>query len=894
MFTQITISVRNLVEFLLRSGDLDNRTAGGGEDAMLEGARIHRMLQKEAGPDYQAEVSLRLSWTFNRSLPEKETEYAPVSYGQRAGDAASRQDVPHEQFLDHALVVVEGRADGIYFGGVPGEDIPDAWTIDEIKTTFRKLKKIRTPEPVHLAQAKCYAYMYAVQNGLERVHVRMTYYSQIDGSIRHFYEQYTFEALHEWFMMLMEEYRKWAEYSFMWQIRRTASARQIQFPYPYRDGQRDLAAGVYRTILRERKLFLEAPTGTGKTLTTIFPSVKAMGEGKAERIFYLTAKTIARTAAEQAVEVLRGKGLLCKSVVLTAREKICPLEKPSCNPDDCPRARGHYDRVNDAMFELLTGSDNFSREALEACAERHEVCPFELGLDMSLFSDIIIGDYNYLFDPHAYLRRFFGEGDSKGNYIFLVDEAHNLVDRGRNMYSAEIYKEEILEIRRRCSQLYPSLDKKLKKCNKAMLDIKKTTDGCTKRDDISPAVDTLYALEAELTDIFARERLNDHTGQNRKDPLYKAKKAVRDELLEFYFKVNHFLLIYELVDDHYVIYSETGEDGRTMLRLFCMDPGKNLAHCMARGRASILFSATFLPIQYYKSLLGGSPEDYEIYAKSVFDRNRRALLVVDDVTSRYTRRSAEEFERIADCIHAVTGQRHGNYMIFFPSYAFMQQVADIFEEKYLGILPEKHMPVPLGRRKSAWMEDTFIIDEEDDTALAEADLHPVPDPKDHTVPGAEITCIRQHSRMDEKEREAFLDRFSTIRNDQSLLGFCVLGGIFSEGIDLKNDALIGALVVGTGLPMVCSERELLKEYFNGRGEDGYDYAYRYPGMNKVLQAAGRVIRTAEDTGIVVLMDERFNTSRYRRLFPQEWSNCRVTDSRGAGRIIEKFWDEWLR
>lgn len=306
------------------------------------------------------------------------------------------------------------------------------------------------------------------------------------------------------------------------------------------------------------------------------------------------------------------------------------------------------------------------------------------------------------------------------------------------------------------------------------------------------------------------------------------------------------------------MYTQMQEDGSFILKLFCVDPSKNLQECMLRANSTILFSATLLPIQYYKRLLGGTKEDYEVYAHSVFNPEKKALFIASEVTSKYSRRCEEEYNNIACYLYEIIKNRHGNYLAFFPSHSFLQEVYERFIENFGNT--------------------------------------------------GEVECLLQEDYMDEAAREEFLARFEgnedcdlnsqiqmeiEVEEERSLLGFCVLGGIFSEGIDLKQDRLIGAIIIGTGIPQVCSEREILKEYFNTRGENGFDYAYRYPGMNKVLQAAGRVIRTADDVGVIALLDERFLTPSYLRLFPREWQEFEeVTSSRIASRV-ERFWNEWL-
>ena len=808
---EIKISVRNLVEFILRSGDIDNRRMTSADNAMAEGSRIHRMIQRRMGADYHAEVSL--------SYALEEEDYT---------------------------IIVEGRADGIIVDFKDDRRV----TIDEIKGTYRELHKMKAPIPVHLAQAKCYAFMYAVGNELQTIKVRMTYCQMDTEELRYFEEEYKVSDLKEWFFEVLRQYKKWADFQSKWREVRQNSIKSLEFPFPYRKGQKDLVTYVYRTIYHGRKLFIEAPTGVGKTISTVFPAVKSMGEKRGDRIFYLTAKTITRTVAEEAFSILRGNGLKFKTVILTAKDKICFMEETKCNPEYCPYAKGHYDRINDALYELLTKEDSFGREKIEEYAAKHRVCPFEMCLDMSLFSDGIICDYNYVFDPHVYLRRFFGEG-VQGDYIFLVDEAHNLVDRGREMYSAVLVKEDFLALKKTVKPYAPKLEKQLEKCNKELLLFKRECENFRIVEEIAPFVMALNRLVSGI-----EQYLED----NEDSP-------VKEDILDFYFRVTHFLDIYERMDENYVSYTENESDGSFIMKLFCMNPRVNLAECMARARSSILFSATFLPIQYYKNLLGGEKTDYEAYAMSVFDEEKRALFIGRDVTSKYTRRSAMEDRNIAAYIHEIIKNRQGNYMVFFPSHVFLNEVY----EAYCNYFREE----------------------------------------------SQVECLIQDDYMNEKEREAFLNRFKENAGDtkranenktvleeviqmdieydeeKTLLGFCVMGGIFSEGIDLKNDSLIGAIIVGTGLPQVCNEREILKDFFEQQGENGFNYAYRYPGMNKVLQAAGRVIRTAEDIGVVALLDERFLEASYQKMFPREWEHFEVVGIGEIAKRVEKFWNDWL-
>ena len=777
--TIIRISVRSLVEFILREGDIDNRVSGSMEkDAMLLGGKIHRKIQSRMGTNYTAEVPLKIQ------MP-----------------------------CDGFVLQIEGRADGVLKDD--GKVL-----IDEIKGILRSLEHLEAPVPVHLAQAKCYAYIYAVQNSLKCIDVQMTYCQMETEEIRRFCQEFEFQELQTWFQDLVTQYEKWAKFEIEWRNVRNDSIRQIEFPFPYREGQRDLVASVYRTILRKKKLFIQAPTGVGKTMATVFPAVRAMGEGLGEKIFYLTAKTIMRTVAEQAFSLLKEKGLLYKTITLTAKEKICFCEEAECNPDACPYAKGHFDRVNDAVFDLITHSGDWSREVLEEQAKKHMVCPFEMSLDVSNWADAVICDYNYAFDPQAYLKRFFSES-GKGEYLFLIDEAHNLVERGREMYSASLYKEDLLEVRKLVKAEDPKLAKGLSECNQQFLELKRECEHYQILKSVSHIALKLMNVLSKLEDYL----------EECKD----AEKKKR--VLDFYFAVRSFLNIHDIMDENYVIFSEMMEDGRFQIKLFCVNPAVNLQNYLEQGNSTIFFSATLLPVHYYKKLLSVEKDDYAVYAHSSFPQENKFLFIGTDVSTRYTRRGESTYQRFARYIAVMAEQKKGNYMAFFPSYRFLEEVHTCFLECV-----------------------------------------------DH-----EVDSICQVSYMDEEQREEFLEEFEQER-EKSLVAFCVMGGIFSEGIDLTDDKLIGAVIAGTGLPQVCTEREILKQYFNAADMDGFDYAYLYPGMNKVLQSAGRVIRTESDRGVILLLDDRFRAMRYREVFPREWQQYQLGSVKNLEQEIRTFWE----
>lgn len=780
---KVRISVRNLVEFILRSGDLDNsRGSSGDKEAMLKGGRLHRKIQRSMKGNYQAEVSLK-----------RESEYEDV------------------------IIQVEGRADGIFT-----ED-GEFW-IDEIKGTYGNLQAMEVPVPVHRAQAMCYGWIYGEKEGLSQIGIQMTYSHLDTEDTRRFREIFSMEELKNWYQKLLDDYHKWISCSLSWKKERNASMKDLQFPFPYREGQREIVSGVYHTVSSKKTLFVQAPTGVGKTMSAIFPSVRAIGEGKGETLFYLTAKTITGTVAWEAFHTLRENGLKFKVTAITAKEKLCFLDSPECTPEKCPYAKGHFDRVNDAVYELWTTEEVYSREVIRAHAEKWQVCPFEMCLDLSVWVDGVICDYNYAFDPNVHLKRFFGENIS-GDYIFLIDEAHNLVERGREMYSAEISRQTLFTLRKKIRKHFPKLARALDKASRQMLELEEDLKASQNPYQVlsNPGVlpVTFLTISGELEEILEEKNLEEE---------------LRKEILEFYFVVRDFLNVSELVDENYVVYTECFGENDFRLCLFCVNPAANLSEYLKKGRSAVFFSATLFPMLYYRELLTTETDAYGIYVQSPFSAKNRRILIGSDVSSRYTRRNHTEYRKIAEYISRCVWQRQGNYMVFFPSYRLMEDVYQVYEEE-------------------------FSVDW--------------------------VRCIRQNSDMTEREREEFLEEFQS--REGTLVGFCVLGGIFSEGVDLTGESLIGAIIVGTGLPQIGSEREILKEYYDRKKQSGFDYAYRYPGMNKVLQAAGRVIRTKEDRGVILLLDDRFLGRDYGEIFPREWkdrSSCRLNTVEEA---VSRFW-----
>ena len=775
----VRISVRNLVEFILRNGDLVSGSGTSDKEAMLKGSRLHRKIQKQMGSHYQPEVSLK-----------KDTEY------------------------DDLILRVEGRADGIF-----SQD--DRFCIDEIKGVYKKLELMEEPVLVHRAQALCYAWIYLDAHDLEKIDIQMTYAHLDTEVIKRFRETLTRAELKQWYEELTDSYHKWLAYQIEWREKRNESMKKLEFPFEYRKGQRKMVSGIYHAISKKEQIFIQAPTGVGKTMSAVFPAVRAIGQGMAETVFYLTARTITRTVAQDAFEILRDRGLLFKVVTITAKEKLCFCDKPECDPEKCPYAKGHYDRINDAVYELWTTEQSFDRETLLHHAQKWQVCPFEMSLDLAVWMDGVICDYNYVFDPNVCLKRFFGENVS-GNYLFLIDEAHNLVDRGREMYSASICLDDVIETRKFVKPYSQKLWKKLGKVKKQLEELRENCGEWKVEENAGVLPISLLSVQGELDQLFEEPPAQE----------------VVDGLLDFYFAVRNFLNISELVDDNYVVYTAFDANGRFYMKLFCVNPAENLQKCLDKGNSTVFFSATLLPLQYYRKMLSTRSENFGMYVESPFEQKKRCLMICRDVSSKYTRRGYEEYRKIAEYIARMSWQKKGNYMVFFPSYRLMEDAYQVYQDEF----------------SVSW-----------------------------------VHCISQHASMTELEREEFLEEFAE-ETEETLVGFCVMGGIFSEGIDLIGDRLIGAAVVGTGLPQVNCEREILKGYYDEKGEQGFDYAYRYPGMNKVLQAAGRVIRTKEDTGAILLMDERFLNRDYRNLFPREWNDACTCTLGTVEKHLQTFWD----
>ena len=782
----LTLPIRRLVEFLLRTGSIDSRFTGF--DRALEGARLHRKLQRAAVkeyPDYQAEAALKQDYTC-----------AGIAY------------------------TLEGRADGIF------TDKDGTPTIDEIKTTTLPPEFITGEQsPEHWAQAQIYAAIYARQQGLPAMRVRLVYY-QVDEDLEFtFNHDYSADALDAIVTDLLTQYAPWAKRSAEWQRMSRASWQALPFPFAsYRPGQRAMMNAVYKSCTEGGQLLCQAPTGIGKTMSVLFPALKAVGEGGP--IFYLTARGTTRAAAENALTLLRAADpdLKLRSVTLTAKDKICLQEHRECTPEACPYANGYYDRVKAALWDGLD-THALTADALQALARKHKVCPFELGLDLSLWCDVVVGDYNYLFDPVVHLMRFF---ETAGDYLFLIDEAHNLPGRARDMHSASLCKSAFYDAKKRLGKGKSSLKNALTKVNNIFIEWRhrceevlgdsrfgRTYFEKSRAEDFDRALTKL----CEPLEIW----LDEH-----RDP-----GETHDALLQLYFDIRAWLRVADTFDNHFVLQiSAVGSEVRAAM--LCLDPSDFLAADFAKGRAAVLFSATLAPAGYYKDLCG-LPDARAVALRSPFDPTNMGLWCARQVSTRYKDR-ADSIAKVSDLLAVMAAAQPGHYLAFFPSYSYLQQVWEDFTARY---------------------------------------------------PDQPTLC--QESSMDEGQRAEFLAQFLA-RDGKPLLGFAVLGGVFGEGVDLTGESLIGVAVVSPGLPQIGPRQEQLRDYFEETRGAGFDYAYRYPGMNKVLQAAGRVIRTPQDRGVVLLIDDRFLAPDTRRLMPPHWEHLRVVDSADAWKDeLAAFW-----
>lgn len=777
----VRISVRNLIEFVMRSGDIDNSFKSN--DRALEGIIAHNKIQGEYDKNYRKEVSM-----INTTK------------------------------LEDVTFIVSGRCDGLFESG-------DVQMIDEIKSTTRLIDDL-DPEinQMHWAQAKLYGYFYMEENKTKAIDVQLTYINIDEDYVKRHKITFSYEELKDFYLKILHKYLDFSKRIVKWREIRDESLKEVPFPHKeYRKGQRKMSVGIYQAILEKKNLFIDAPTGIGKTMSSLYPSVKAIGEKLGEKVFYLTARTTTQNEAVKAISLLKDKGGRLKTTVITAKEKSCINdEKVKCNPKDCPYAKGHFDRINDAIIDLYENEDLLDNSTIQIYAEKHKVCPFEFSLDMSIYSDVIICDYNYAFSPGVYLKRFFEE--STDPYIFLIDEAHNLIDRGKDMYSSSLSKEYIKEskglIPKKNKKIREEIGKLLGKFEDIEYELKDDENYIKnkqsyRKEKIEEIDEIITQILTNMDKFLAKER----TYENY------------NEVLDFYFYLNEYERISEIYQDGYLTTLEKIKDD-FIVSLKCIDTSNIFEQLLKRSRSAILFSATLTPIEYYMELLGGGKDALSMHLQSPFDKDNLLLMNQASLSTRYKDREKTKDE-IVDFIHEFITSKKGNFFVYFPSYRYLEKIYESYMEKY-----------------------------NDDILL-------------------------QERFMSSDDRKVFINSF---REDSNIKAFGVLGGIFAEGIDLVGERLIGVCVVSVGMPGLSYERKLIQEYFDEKENKGFDYAFTYPGINKVLQGAGRVIRSEKDKGIVLLIDDRFNQTRYKKLYPKHWSNMKYIRTIDEMKIeLDNFW-----
>ena len=762
----IELSVHQLVDFLLRSGDIDNRVFN--RSSQTEGSRLHQVYQSSQGKNYISEYPLKQTF-----------------------------------LVDDIEIVLQGRADGII------KKSSKDYIIDEIKTTVIELEDFRNENlDWHLGQAKCYGYMFAHALGLDHIGIRLTYIKQGKNSKKLIdnYEYQTSELERDVYGYL-ENYLEFYNVIMRLNEQKNASIKDLVFPFKeYRQGQKELSKYVYSVAKNKGKLFIEAPTGIGKTMSTMFPYIKYLQEDEHSKIFYLTAKATGKENAHKALQILKEHNLSISDIIITSKEKICFCKGKSCNPDECPFTKGYYNKIREVLKESILRYDDFDYDTICHIANKYGVCPFELELDLSLFCDVVICDYNYVFDPISYMKRYFDEDAS--HYLVLVDEAHNLIDRSKDMYSASLSKE-MFNKAKFAQKSIPN-----RKIKNVLARIKKVFE----------SYEDNYENGQTMVDDFSSDTYKEfnHFITVYQEVSKEENKDISKELTDFYIEVNQFIKISELISERFLIYVDKTEKNLKLI-IHCLDASRFLNGTCSRLNSTVFFSATLSPIGYYIDLLGGSQDtDPNIKLDSPFPKENLKLLIAPKVSTKYKNRE-KSYQDVANYLHNFVNSKVGNYFIYLPSYEYLDNIRPLLDF------------------------------------------------------GENVDLFIQEKDMTEVDKRDFISHFQE-ENDRTVVGLAIIGGAFGEGIDLVGDSLIGVAIVGIGLPKINFESDKVAEYYTSNGVNGFNYAYTYPGMNKVMQAVGRLIRTENDRGAALLIDERYMWNDYRSLFKKEWSHYQVVVS----------------
>ena len=781
---KIKLSVRELVGYVYKSGDIGGDSIS--VERALEGTRIHKLLQSQMDENYKKEYYLK-----------HEFNYMDIDF------------------------VVEGRADGIIYD-------ENEIIIDEIKSTYKTLDTIdENYNFSHIAQALCYGYFYCVKESISTATVQVRYCNIDTEETKTISKNYTLDELMNFFYELIDKYLEWARLRVEHYNSKRITIDEMTFPFEnYRQGQRNLLVAVYQTINNKKKLFVQAPTGIGKTISVLFPSIKALNSNNNSKIYYLTAKSSTKQMAEDTILKLQGSGLKLRTTIITAKEKMCCNDTFNCDAEVCPYAKDYYSKINDVLLKAIKSEYMYNRDYIEKLAKEHTVCPFELSLELSYSSDVVVCDYNYYFDPRvAFKREDFMDNT---NDILLIDEAHNLEDRTRNMYSCELIKEKFYGVYKEVkdvSFLDKAISKSLKNINSEFISLKKELIESEEKKNkiLSDEPDKL--LKALRSFVAKTEKwMNDKKGY------------INEKLEELYFESMFFIKLSELFDENFCYYLEKGNEFK--VKIFLINTSEVLKSILKNAFSSIFFSATLTPLKYYRQILGGNDEeDKLLMLDSPFNIEKLNLIVSGNLSMKYTLRD-KNIDKICEYIHTTINNKKGNYIVFFPSYAYLNKVCQVYETLY---------------------EDNIIINS---------------------------------SSLQETEQLEILGKFY---NNRNVVLFTVVGGVFSEGINLPYDMLIGTIVIGTGIPQISFERNLIKDFFDKKYNSGYDFAYKYPGFNKVLQSVGRVIRTEEDRGLALLIDSRLLQRNYLDLFPNHWKHFKVIyNENQLNKSLNEFWIESVK
>lgn len=767
---------------------------------------------------------------------EREADRDAYKKIQANADGFYRAEVTlgNTTLYDGIHFAVEGKADGIIRHS-------DGTIEADVIRCLNGRAFFCSPQEEWLAQLKCYAYFLTRRDDLPEIRGRLTYYHTEQKKIRYFRYCFVREELQEFYFSLLEKIKERAKRLIERQTEGLSSAASALFPYPQlRDGQEQMIRESLFAIRHQKRLFAEVPTGTGKTVSALYAAVRALGAGYADKIFYLTAKAAIRREAYAAAGNLFAHGVKLRTVVITAKEQVCLCGakmsdhsgRNFCNPMDCEYAKGYYDRVDAAIRELLTTQNGYPRSLLCETAKKYRICPYEFSLDLSEFCDIIICDYNYAFDPSVYFRRYFSSEERQERYVFLIDEAHNLAERARDMYSAEVRYSDFETVYAAMGEADGKFAHSLEA---VMMTFRRQKKLC--RDDLIKDAEghdrgfyvsrtPLTALDREL-ELFCRiceSWCKKHQGHSAFAQVERLHAGIR-----------RYLSVNEFFDTGFLTYVQV-LGGDITVKTYCLDPSSTMDALLNRADSAILFSATLTPSEYFCDVLGNSKKTIGITLPSPFPAEHCCVAVADYLSVRSEDR-AKNFGRYATVIAASVSPMPGNYIAYFPSYACLKGTLAAFCKKY---------------------------------------------PK--------VEVVVQKEGMNTREKEEFLSAF---RGDEGHLrvGFCVLGGAFAEGVDLPGSRLIGTVIFGVGLPGISNERNMIRDYFDQTTGQGYDYAYTYPGMNRVLQAAGRVIRREQDRGIVVLVDDRYAENAHRVLFPKHWQNVQYAGNASSlAEIARRFWE----